>query len=207
MQIEYCDTCKKKLTEQDFADGHAIRAGNQTYCKECGSKIPQVPVVQGRGPGASGTRLSSPSTGVIRRTATPAHALRPPSSIGVGATHRPGSPPKGMAPTSPPKGVTHMSPPTGVRRTPPPGQPPGSPPAGVNRTIVPQQGQARGSSGTQHAANARPGSGGHARRSSPHNRVVGIAKPSGNTAMVWVSVIGVIVGVLAGVGIIALFLR
>jgi DNA-directed RNA polymerase subunit RPC12/RpoP len=190
MQIEYCDTCKKKLTEQDFADGHAIRAGNQPYCKECGSKVPQVPVVPRRGPGASGTRLSSPSTGVIRRTATPAPALRPPTSVGVGATHRPGSPPKGMAPTSPPKGVTHMS-----------------PPAGVNRTIAPQQGQARSSSGTQHAANARPGSGGHARRSSPHTRVVGIAKPSGNTAMVWVSVIGVIVGVLAGVGIIALFLR
>ena len=199
MQIEYCDTCKKKLTEQDFSDGHAVRAGNQIYCKECGSKIPQVPVVQGRGPGASGTRLGS-ATGVVRRTATPAHALRPASSVGVGSTHRPGSPPKGMAPTS--------SPPTGVRRTPPPGQPPGSPPGGVNRTIVPQQGQARGSSGTQHAANARPGSGGHARRSSPHhNRVVGIAKPAGSTAMVWVSVIGVIVGVLAGAGIIALFLR
>jgi hypothetical protein len=199
MQIEYCDTCKKKLTEQDFADGHAVRVADQTYCKECGSKIPQVPVVPGRGPGASGTRLGSP-TGVVRRTATPAHALRPPSSIGVGSAHRPASPPKGMA---------HTSPPMGVRRTPPPGQPPGSPPAGVNRTIVPQQGQARGSSGTQRAAaDARPGSGGHARRSSPHhNRVVGIAKPGGKTAMVWVSVIGVIVGVLAGVGIIALFLR
>jgi hypothetical protein len=199
MQIEYCDTCKKKLTEQDFSDGHAVRVADQTYCKECGSKIPQVPVVPGRGPGTSGTRLSSPSTGVIRRTATPAHALRPASSVGVGSTHRPASPPKGMAPAS--------SPPAGVRRTPPPGQPPGSPPGGVNRTIVPQQGQARGSSATQHAANARPGSGGHARRSSPHNRVVGIAKASGSTAMVWVSVIGVIVGVLAGVGIIALFLR
>jgi hypothetical protein len=192
MQIEYCDTCRKKLTEQEFADGHAIHAGNQVYCKECASKVQIVAPAPGRTPGSSGTRLNSPSTGVIRRGATPAHALRPASSVGG----RPPSPPRGNAPGAP-----------AVKRTPPPGQPPGSPPAGVNWTIVPQHGAAHGSSGTQHATNARPGSGGHARRSSPHNRMVGIAKPGGNSAIVWVSVIGVIVGILAGVGIIALFLR
>jgi hypothetical protein len=191
MQIEYCDTCKKKLTEQEFTDGHAIWVGNQTYCKECGSKVPQVPVVPGRGPGSSGARHGSPSTGVIHRTATPAHAARPPSSVGVGL--RPASPPKGLTRTTPP--------PADSRHTP-------SPPAGVNRTIGTPQGSARGSSGTQRAAaDVRPGSGGHARRSTPHNRVVGIPKSVSNTSMVWVSVIGVIIGLLAGVGIIALFLR
>lgn len=84
MQIEYCESCKTKLTEQSFNTGQAVWINNQPYCKECGEKAAQAKAAASRS-GARGTptrptpppgrmtpgvrKLTTPGgTGVARRS-------------------------------------------------------------------------------------------------------------------------------------------
>jgi hypothetical protein len=65
-----------------------------------------------------------------------------------------------------------------------------------------------GRSGTVRAGqDGRAGSGNHPRRTSPHNRAVALPRPGAGNMMMWICVVGVVAGVLAGVGIILLFMR
>ena len=87
MQIEYCEGCKTKLTEQTFKTGQAGWIHNQPYCTECGEKAAQAKAAASRSgaratpapnrptpgptrstPGGAGKKLNTPGTAVARRS-------------------------------------------------------------------------------------------------------------------------------------------
>lgn len=73
MQIEYCESCKCKLTEVQFESGEAVWINNQSYCKDCGSKVPRKATSASR----SGARaVSARATPGSQSRLTPGHGRR-----------------------------------------------------------------------------------------------------------------------------------
>ena len=84
MQIEYCDSCKMKLSDAEFESDQAVWIKNEPYCKACGEKVraampasksgPKPAARSGPRPGAgSGIRRATPSgtrAGISRTTPT-----------------------------------------------------------------------------------------------------------------------------------------
>lgn len=85
MQIEYCEDCKTKLTEQAFSTGQAVWISNQPFCKDCGEKAAQAKAAASRSgarstparttpppgrttPGQQGRKLNTPGTTMARRS-------------------------------------------------------------------------------------------------------------------------------------------
>lgn len=81
MQIEYCESCKTKLTEQCFNTGQAVWISNQPFCKECGEKAAQAKAASRSG--ARGTPTSNRSTPPPARMTPGARRLTTPGGTGV----------------------------------------------------------------------------------------------------------------------------
>ena len=56
MQIEYCETCRTKLSDAEFDTGLAVWINNEPYCKACGEKVKAARPASKSGP-RSGTRV------------------------------------------------------------------------------------------------------------------------------------------------------
>jgi hypothetical protein len=83
MQIEYCESCKTKLTEQAFKTGQAMWVSNQPFCKDCGEKAAQAKAAASR----SGARA----------TPSPGRSTPPPGRSTSGQQGRKSSTPGGTA--------------------------------------------------------------------------------------------------------------
>jgi hypothetical protein len=74
MLIEYCESCQRKLTELDFAAGHAVRVADRNYCRDCGDRrraAAEAGASSGVRLGSGLGRAVSPASGA-RRLVTPA---------------------------------------------------------------------------------------------------------------------------------------
>jgi hypothetical protein len=64
MQIEYCESCRSKLSDAEFNSGQAIWINNEPYCKECGEKVKATAPATKSGPkvgSRSGLQRATPS--------------------------------------------------------------------------------------------------------------------------------------------------
>ncbi|MCK6475066.1 MAG: hypothetical protein L6R28_25370 [Planctomycetes bacterium] len=87
MQIEYCESCQRQITEHDLAVGLAVRIGELVYCHTCRARPGDAPVapviVSGRKANSSG-RHRAMRSGLLAAT-------NPTSSPNSTPARRPGS--------------------------------------------------------------------------------------------------------------------
>jgi len=91
MQIQYCETCNRRITEHDLEVGQAAAMGEQVYCKACLEKMGlQIPPMASRKRPPTGVRLSiSPGSGIPRTSS--GSGLRGVAGSGSGLRGQPGS--------------------------------------------------------------------------------------------------------------------
>ncbi len=75
MQIEYCESCRTKLSDVEFDSGLGVWINNEPYCKGCAAKVPQATKPASR----SGPRPAARATPSGTR-ATPSGTRATPSS-------------------------------------------------------------------------------------------------------------------------------
>lgn len=81
MHIEYCESCRTKLTEHAFDTGQAVRIGDQPFCKECRDKVVQAQPPAARS-GVRGAAVASRTTPPPTRS-TPGRKLETPNTMVV----------------------------------------------------------------------------------------------------------------------------
>lgn len=116
MQIEYCESCQKRITDHDFTVGLAAWMDEQVFCKSCmdrkGLSIPfPIPSVLGTRKSSSGRLSAIPGSG-IRKSSSGRLSAIPGSGIRQGVSN------SGVRKASPGGGVPRASSDSGIRKAP-----------------------------------------------------------------------------------------
>lgn len=213
MQIEYCESCQRQITEHDLSVGLAVRIGELVYCHTCRARPGDAPVapviVSGRRANSSGRHramrsgllaatspASSPNSPPARR---PGSGLRKATSSSSARLAVQGSGVQRTVPGSgihraPGSGLHRAEPGSGIRKAPGSGVLKAAPGSGVRRSA--SSGIHRVAGGSEVRA-ATPGRGSRTR-----GRRRSLRGRSGNQdGAAWAPMIGVLVVVILVLGL------